>query len=87
MANLDDKVSVREAYLAMFEYLRSYYERGQSDEIGSMLGGLSLLSDGESGLIPRRCRTSYGPWTPSGAQRRREVRRGSSQVVVSQLAH
>ena len=48
MVNWDDKVSVREAYLAMFEYLRRYYERGKSAEIGSMLGGLSLLRDGKS---------------------------------------
>ena len=48
MASLDDKVTVREAYLAMFEYLRSYYERGNSDEIGGMLGGLSLLQNGGS---------------------------------------
>ncbi|WP_299408346.1 hypothetical protein [Acaryochloris sp. IP29b_bin.148] len=48
MANLDDKVTVREAYLAMFEYLRCYYEHGKSDEIGGMLGDLSLLQDGES---------------------------------------
>jgi len=48
MVNWNDKVSVREAYLAMFEYLQRYYERGKSDEIGSMLGSLSLLRDGES---------------------------------------
>lgn len=48
MANFDDKVTVREAYLAMFEYLHCYYERGKSDEIGGMLGDLSLLQDGGS---------------------------------------
>jgi hypothetical protein len=30
----------------MFEFLRQYYERGRSDEIGGLLGGLSLLDDG-----------------------------------------
>jgi len=35
-----------QAYLVMFEFLRQYYERGQSDEIGGLLGGLQLLSDG-----------------------------------------
>lgn len=48
MVNWDDKVSIREAYLGMFEYLRRRYERGSSAEIGSMLGSLSLLQDGES---------------------------------------
>lgn len=48
MVNWDDKVSIRDAYLAMFEYLRRYYERGRSDEIGGMLGSLSLLRDGMS---------------------------------------
>ena len=37
----------RQAYLAMLEFLRRYYERGQSDEIGGLLGGLSLLGDGQ----------------------------------------
>jgi len=48
MAKLEESLTVRQAYLAMFEYLRQYYERGQSDEIGAMLGALSLLSDGGS---------------------------------------
>ena len=30
----------------MFEFLKRYYERGKSDEIGTLLGGLSLLKDG-----------------------------------------
>ena len=45
MKDLDRRVTVRQAYLGMFEYLRRYYERGKSDEIGSMLGELSLLQD------------------------------------------
>jgi hypothetical protein len=32
----------------MFEFLRSHYERGPTDEIGSMLGDLSLFLDGKS---------------------------------------
>lgn len=39
----------RQAYLAMFEFLRQYYCRGlrASDEIGGLLSGLSLLADGQ----------------------------------------
>jgi hypothetical protein len=35
--------------MAMFEFLRQYHLRGlsESNEIGGMLGGLSLLSDGQ----------------------------------------
>ena len=40
------KLTTRLAYLAMFEFLRRHYERGPSDEIGGLLGGLSLLQDG-----------------------------------------
>jgi hypothetical protein len=36
----------RQAYLAMFEFLRRYYQRGRSGEIGGLLGSLSLLPDG-----------------------------------------
>ena len=32
----------------MFEFLRRHYERGPTYEIGGLLGGLSLLSDGQS---------------------------------------
>ena len=41
-------LSSRQAYCAMFEFLRRYYERGPSDEIGGLLGSLSLLADGHS---------------------------------------
>ena len=37
-----------QAYLVMFEFLRRYYEQGQSDEVGGLLGGLQLLPDGQS---------------------------------------
>lgn len=41
-----DLLSYKEAYLAMFEFLVELYERTQSDELGALLGDLSLLSDG-----------------------------------------
>ena len=39
----------RQAYLAMFEFLRQYYLRGlsESDEIGGLLGSMSLLANGQ----------------------------------------
>ncbi|MDY3562382.1 hypothetical protein R5W23_003848 [Gemmata sp. JC673] len=39
-------LTVRQAYLVMFEFLRCHYERGPTDDIGGLLGGLSLLTDG-----------------------------------------
>lgn len=48
MSKLDEKVTIKQAYFAMFEYLRGYYERGESDEVGAILGGLSLLQGGGS---------------------------------------
>ena len=48
MADLTEELTVRQAYFVMFEYLRRYYERGKSDEVGGMLGNLSLLADGGS---------------------------------------
>jgi hypothetical protein len=32
----------------MFEFLRRHYQRGPTDEIGGLLGGLSLLADGDT---------------------------------------
>jgi hypothetical protein len=49
MKTMDDTkplLTPRQAYLCMFEFLRQYYARGQSDEIGGLLGSLSVLTDG-----------------------------------------
>jgi hypothetical protein len=35
-----------QAYLAMFDFLRRYYAQTNSDDVGSLLGGMSLLDDG-----------------------------------------
>ncbi len=49
---LDYKVSLKQAYLIMFEYLERYYnETGQPDEIGNLLGELSLWKTSE-GRMP-----------------------------------
>jgi hypothetical protein len=42
------RLTIRHAYFAMFEFLRQRYERGPTDEIGGLLGSLSLLADGGS---------------------------------------
>lgn len=44
---MSDKIlTKKEAYLAMHSFLESYYEMTQSDEIGGLLGSMSLLEDG-----------------------------------------
>ncbi|MGH9473701.1 MAG: hypothetical protein ACRD1M_13290 [Terriglobales bacterium] len=35
-----------QAYAAMVRFLESFYERGRSEDIGMLLGGLALLPDG-----------------------------------------
>ena len=42
----EHRLTSRQAYLCMFEFLRRHYERGPTDEVGGLLGGLSLLPDG-----------------------------------------
>jgi hypothetical protein len=42
-----EAITVHEAYGAMYRFLEHYYERTKADEIGALLGGLSLLPDGE----------------------------------------
>jgi hypothetical protein len=39
-------LTVRQAYQAMYRFLEEYYRLTHADEIGAMLGGLSLLPDG-----------------------------------------
>lgn len=36
----------REAYAAMFAFLEEVYRRTESDDLGALLGGMSLLQDG-----------------------------------------
>ena len=43
---MPDRLTSREAYLAMFGFLEDLYQRTQSDELGALLGGMSLLEDG-----------------------------------------
>jgi hypothetical protein len=47
-AKNEPRLTSKQAYLTMFEFLRRHYERGASDEIGGLLGGLSLLADGST---------------------------------------
>ena len=40
------RLSKREAYLAMFSFLEQRYDMTKSDELGALLGSMSLLRDG-----------------------------------------
>jgi len=41
--NFESKITIEQAYLTMFEYLKRYWEEtGNPDEIGGLLGELSL---------------------------------------------
>jgi len=42
------KLTLQEAYAAMYKYLEHEYEMTGSDEIGGMLGSMSLLEDGST---------------------------------------
>ncbi len=44
---MDDKMTIEEAYRAMFLFLEKEWElTGKPDELGSLLGSLSTLEDG-----------------------------------------
>ena len=43
----DPVLSEKEAFLAMYAFLDAHYRRSLSDKIGSLLGSLSLLEDGQ----------------------------------------
>ena len=42
-----NKLTEKQAYLVMIEFLDDYYQQTQSDEIGELLGSLQLLEDGK----------------------------------------
>lgn len=41
-------LSTKEAYAAMFIFLVEIYNRTKSDDLGSLLGGMCLLDDGNT---------------------------------------
>ena len=41
-------ISEKQAYAAMYAFLSHWYEMTQSDDIGSLLGSMSLLPDGST---------------------------------------
>lgn len=43
---MDDTLTIKEAYVAMYAYLRMLHELTGSEELGGLLGGMSLLEDG-----------------------------------------
>ena len=46
---MEDKISIIQAYKAMYEFLRElYYREGQPDNLGSFLSDLQLLENGKT---------------------------------------
>lgn len=43
---MKDKLDIQTAYAAMYEFLVGYYDRTKSDDVGALLGSMSLLADG-----------------------------------------
>lgn len=43
---MDDKISVKEAYNAMFSFLEDLYVKYEFDQLGGLLGSMSILPDG-----------------------------------------
>jgi hypothetical protein len=41
-------VTDKQAFLAMVAFLQDHYERTGSDDVGGLLGGLSMLPDGST---------------------------------------
>ncbi len=44
--DMEDKITTKEAYAAMFAYLKTLYDMTGSDDLGVFLGSMSLLEDG-----------------------------------------
>jgi hypothetical protein len=48
MINENDKITVKTAYIAMYKFLENEYHLTKSDDIGGLLGGMSLLENGST---------------------------------------
>lgn len=44
---MEDKLTLKEAYAAMYAYLKKLYDATSSDDLAGILGSMSLLEDGE----------------------------------------
>lgn len=42
------QITIEEAFRTMVYFLEQYYERTHSDDIGSLLGDLAILEDGNT---------------------------------------
>ena len=40
------ELTPEQAYLAMFSFLSGHYQRSKADDVGALLGSMSLLPDG-----------------------------------------
>ncbi len=43
-----DTLTDKEAFLAMYAFLKEYYERTHANDVGALLGDLSLLPGGDT---------------------------------------
>jgi hypothetical protein len=41
-----NELTPKQAYLAMYSFLESHYQRSKADDVGALLGSMSLLPDG-----------------------------------------
>jgi hypothetical protein len=41
-----NQLTPKQAYLAMFAFLEAHYQRSKADDVGALLGSMSLLPDG-----------------------------------------
>jgi len=44
---MDDKITINEAYKAMYLYLENLYKLTHSDDLAGFLGSMSMLPDGK----------------------------------------
>jgi hypothetical protein len=63
-----ETLSVREAYLAMYAFLERQRDQTSSDDLGALLGSMSLLPDGGT-ADP----ALWGEWLEDVARARREA--------------
>ncbi len=43
---MEDSISLKQAYIAMFAFLEELFSEHGFDQLGGVLGGMGLLSDG-----------------------------------------